>query len=266
MSSSSSGCARSSSRDSKWHLGRVNDFAASFIASRRRPQWWLVALIVLAHLLAFYGLIRVFAPDAVLAVERSALSTITVTITAPPQPPPPTAEPKPDEGAAGAPGKLAVPTPVTAPAPLIPLRLDLPLPPASSTGTASSSGAQESGAGPGALGSGEGTGSGRGGGGQGGMAVTKPVQIAGDINSAADFPVPPGGRAARFGSQVVVYMTVGIDGRATGCYVKTPSGDPEADAIVCRLAERRFRFRPATDSQGNSVPSTYGWQQKWFAR
>jgi periplasmic protein TonB len=45
-----------------------------------------------------------------------------------------------------------------------------------------------------------------------------------------------------------------------------PSPDPEADAIVCRLAEQRFRFRPATDAAGNPVPATYGWRQEWFAR
>ena len=105
-----------------------------------------------------------------------------------------------------------------------------------------------------------------GGGGQGGVAVTKPVKIAGDINSASDFPVPPGGRQARFGTSVTVYMTVGTDGRASNCRVVRPSPDREADAIVCRLAEQRFRFRPATDSRGNPVPATYGWRQEWFAR
>ena len=112
-----------------------------------------------------------------------------------------------------------------------------------------------------------GTGSGRGGGGQGGgVAVTKPVKISGDINSASDFPAPPGGRATRFGSQVIVYMTVGTDGRASNCRVTKPSGDPRADDTVCRLAIERFRFRPATDSNGEPVAATYGWQQQWFAR
>lgn len=232
--------------------------------SRRRPRWWLIVVVVLGHVLAFYGLIRVFAPNAMKSVERSVLSTFNVTITAPP--PPPAAEPKPDEGAAGEQGRKAVPRPVTAPKPKIPVRQDAPVPTASSTGTASSSGAKDSGAGTGAAGSGLGTGSGRGGGGQGGIAVTKPVKVAGDINSAADFPVPPGGRQARFGTSVTVYMTVGTDGRARDCRVVKPSPDREADAIVCRLAEQRFRFRPATDSQGNPVEATYGWRQQWFQR
>ena len=239
--------------------------ATRFTETRLRPRWWLIALIVLAHVLAFYGLVRVFAPDAVRSVERSVMSTFNVTITSPP-PPPPQAEARPDEGAAGDPGKQAVPKPVTAPTPRIPITSPIPVPRASSTGAANSSGAQDSGGGTGAAGSGEGTGSGRAGGGQGGIAATKPVKIAGDINSAADFPVPPGGRQARFGTSVTVYMTVGTDGRASNCRVVRPSPDPEADAIVCRLAEQRFRFRPATDSDGNPVTATYGWRQEWFQR
>lgn len=239
--------------------------ATRFTETRRRPRWWLVALIVVAHVLAFYGLVRVFAPDAVRSVERSVMSTFNVTITAPP-PPPPQAEARPDEGAAGDPGRQAVPKPITAPTPRIPVTSPIPVPRASSTGAANSSGAQDSGAGTGAAGSGEGTGSGRAGGGQGGIAATKPIKIAGDINSAADFPVPPGGRQARFGTSVTVYMTVGTDGRASNCRVVRPSPDAEADAIVCRLAEQRFRFRPATDSEGNPVSATYGWRQEWFQR
>lgn len=239
--------------------------ADSFVETRRRPRWWLIALVMLGHLAAFYGLIRVFAPGAVASIERSVLSTFNVTVTAPPPPPPPAAQPVPDEGAAGEEGRKAVPKPVTAPTPKITTR-PTPVPRASSTGAASTSGASASGDGTGASGSGEGTGSGRGGGGQGGIAVSKPVKIAGDINSAADFPVPPGGRQARFGTSVTVFMTVTAEGRATDCRVVRPSPDREADAIVCRLAEQRFRFRPATDAEGRPVAASYGWRQEWFQR
>ena len=240
--------------------------ASNFIETRRRPRWWVIALVVVAHAFAFYGLIRAFAPDTVRSMEREVLSTFNVTITAPPPPPPPAAEPKPDEGAAGAPGKQAIPKPVTAPIPKIIIKRDAPIPRASSTGDASTAGAKDAGAGTGAAGAGDNTGSGRGGGGQGGIAVTKPVKTAGEINSASDFPVPPGGRQARFGTSVTVYMTVGTDGRASGCRVARSSPDAAADAIVCRLAEQRFRFRPATDGQGNPVAASYGWRQEWFQR
>lgn len=236
----------------------------SYTQSRRGPRWWVIALVVLGHLLAFYGLVRAFAPDAVASVEREVLSTFNVTISAPP-PPRPEAENIPDEGEAGEAGRQTVPKPVTAPTATIAAK-PTPLPRASSTGSASVSGAKDTGAGTGASGSGEGTGSGRGGGGQGGVAVTKPVKIAGDINSASDFPVPPGGRQARFGTSVTVYMTVNADGRASGCRVVRPSPDPEADAIVCRLAEQRFLFRPARDGEGKPVAATYGWRQEWFQR
>lgn len=237
---------------------------ARFTDQRRRPRWWVIALVVLGHLAAFYGLLRVFAPNAVASVERSVLSTFTVTVTAPP-PPPPEAEPVSDEGAAGEQGKKAVPKPVTAPSPKITAK-PTPVPRASSTGGASTSGAKDSGEGTGASGNGEGTGSGRGGGGQGGVAVTRAIKTSGDINSASDFPVPPGGRQARFGTSVTVYMIVTPEGRATNCRVVKPSPDAQADGIVCRLAEQRFRFRPATDSNGNPVSATYGWRQEWFQR
>lgn len=246
----------------------VRSAQTSFLDTRRGPRWWVIALVALAHVAAFYGLVRAFAPETLAAVEREALATFNVTITAPPPPPPPPEPPPvPDEGAAGDPGRKAVPKAVTAPIPRLPIAPPSPVPRASSTGVATTSGATDSGAGTGAAGAGLGTGSGRGGSGQGGLVpVTKPVKISGDINSASDFPVPPGGRQARFGTSVTVVMTVGPDGRASNCRVVRPSPDREADAIVCRLAEQRFRFRPATDRYGEPVAASYGWRQEWFQR
>lgn len=233
-----------------------------FTDSRRRPRWWLVALIVVGHLLVFYGLIRAFARDAVRSVEDTVLSAITVTITAPPTPP--EAEAKPDEGAAGAPGKQAVPKPVTAPTPRVPVRSPIPVPRASSTGAANSSGAQDSGAGTGASGSGDGTGSSRGGGGQGGGAVTKVSVRSGSIDEARDFPIPEGGRGVRAGSSVTVAFTVGLDGRASDCSVIRPGPDPETNALLCPLVVERIRFNPARNAQGEPVAARYGWKQDFF--
>lgn len=221
-------------------------------------------LIVVLHVLAVYGLARALAPDLTASVERSVLSTFTVMEPPPPAPkPPPQAESKPDEGAQGNPGRKAVARNVAVPEPEIPLAKPSPAPRATSTGTANSAGAAQNGTGTGAAGQGSGTGSGRGGSGAGGIAASKPVKIAGDINSARDFPTPAGGRQIRWGQSVTVYMTVGTDGRARNCRVAKPSIDPVADQIVCQLAEQRFRFRPARDSQGNPVEASYGWQQRW---
>jgi protein TonB len=60
-------------------------------------------------------------------------------------------------------------------------------------------------------------------------------------------------------------LTVGTDGRVRSCRIHKPSPDAEADAITCRLARERFRFRPATDRAGNPIESEFGWQQRWFA-
>lgn len=234
---------------------------------RERPRWWVIALVALAHVAAIYGLARIFAPTAVSDVQRSVLASFNVSVPPPPPPPPPppSPQPVPDEGAAGAPGRKAVPKAVTQPPVRRAIASPSPAPRVSSTGAANTSGASNAGAGSGAAGSGLGTGSGRGGGGPGGLAIaTKPMKIAGDINSASDFPVPPGGRQARFGTSVTVALRVGIDGRASDCRIVGPSGDAEADQIVCRLAVQRFRFRPALDSAGNPVPASYGWRQRWF--
>lgn len=231
--------------------------------ARRKTRWWLVVLIVLLHLAALYGLARALAPDFTQSVEKSVVSAFTVTVTTPPDPPPEENIPEPDEGAAGAPGKEAVPEPVTAPTSPIESR-PTPKPRASSTGTAKTSGARDAGEGTGAAGTGEGTGSGNRGGGQGGVAITKPVHISGGIDNARDYPTPPGGREARRGTEVIVKVTVGTDGRARDCSVYRASPDPEADAITCQLVEQRLRFRPATDGRGNPVPAPFYWRQRWF--
>ena len=227
-----------------------------YSGSLRRPRWWLVVLIVLLHIAALYGLARALAPDITASVEQTVVEAFTVTITAPPDPPPPENQPEPDEGAQGDPGREAVPQPVTAPT--SPLESNpTPRPQASSTGTANRSGARDAGEGTGAAGSGLGTGSGNRGGGQGGVAVSKPVHISGAINNARDYPIPPGGRDARRGTEVIVKVTVGVDGRARNCSIYRPSPDPEADRITCRLVEDRLRFRPAMDASGNPVPAPF---------
>lgn len=204
------------------------------------------------------------APDMTAAVERSVVSAFTVTVTTADEPVPPENTPQPDEGAQGEAGERAVPKPVTAPTPRVPVKEDTPIPRASSTGSANTSGARDSGDGTGAAGSGFGTGSGRDGGGMGGVAVSKPVHIAGEINSARDYPIPEGGRSARRGSEVIVRMIVGVDGRARNCTVYRPSPFPEADQITCRLVEERLRFRPAQDARGNPVAAPFFWRQRWF--
>lgn len=237
---------------------------SGFRRRRRRPSVPLLAGIVLLHVAGLYGLASAFAPDFTASVEDRVVSAFTVTVTVPPDPPPPENQAEPDEGAQGDPGRDAVPQPVTQPTPPRNLREEPSRPRASSTGTATRSGAAEAGAGTGAAGSGLGTGSGNRGGGQGGVAVSKPVHISGSIDNARDFPVPEGGRSARQGTEVIVRVMVGTDGRARDCSIYRPSPDPEADRLTCQLVEARLGFRPAMDNAGNPVAAPFYWRQRWF--
>lgn len=241
--------------------------AAKFTERKHRPKWGTLLLVGLLHVAVLAGLVRAFAPDFTRSVVEEAASLVTVTVYTPPPPEAePSPDPRPDEGAAGEEGERATPREVTAPP--VPRPVTVPAPRVRSTGTANTSGAREQGQGSGAGGEGEGTGSGRSGSGTGGIPATPPVKIAGDIDDddIDDFPVPPGGRESRIGQSVIVAMTVGTDGRATNCRIAKPSNDPVADRLVCQLAVQRFRFRPATDANGNPVPATYGWRQDFFRR
>jgi protein TonB len=236
-----------------------------FSQRRKRISLPLLALIILLHIAAIYGLARALVPEFTGSVERGVVSAFTVIITTPPEPQQPEMPDQAAEGAAGDPSRNAVAQPVTAPTSRMTLREDFPKPQASSTGTALESGAAEAGDGTGAAGSGEGTGSGNQGSGRGsGFAATKPVHISGSIDNARDYPVPEGGRQSRRGSEVIVRVTVGTDGRARNCSVYRASPDPEADRLTCQLVEQRLGFRPAVDSNGNPVAATFYWRQRWF--
>ena len=229
-------------------------------ASRRRPRWGTLLLVVLLHLAALAALVQVFAPRFTTSVVERAASLITVTVTTPPDPPP-TAAAERDAGAAGAEAPEAVAREVASPE--APLPRPSPAPRAASTGNENLAGAGEQGAGTGAGGTGSGPGGGGAGDGRGSGA--RPLElISGRIDDARDYPTPPGGRRIRRGHDVVIELTVGTDGRVSACRVTDPSPDPEADAITCRLATERFVFRPRLNAAGEPVVGTYRWRQRWF--
>lgn len=246
---------------------RVASFGLMTEADLSAPRPVRVGAFVavgLLHVAAAVLLVRAFAPGFTAEVAKHVVSSFTVTVTAPEPTPSPapsagTAQPA---GAAGAAGLKAKPKPVAAPVPKVALARPA-VPPVASTGAADRAGASI-GAGTGAGGAGSGTGSGGSGSGTGGGGGTRPVKIAGDINSARDYPIAS--RDLRLDDHVVIWLTVGTDGRPTACKVARASRDAAADAITCRLALERFRFRPALDANGAPVVATYGWQQRWFLK
>jgi protein TonB len=231
-----------------------------YASGQRRVRWLLVIALVLAHGAALYGLAKMLVPDMTAAATGQVIAAFSI---AEPAPPPPDRTES-DEGRQGAPGRMATSKPVAAPAPRVPIRREPPAPRAAATGIDTLAGAAEAGEGMGAAGSGEGNGSGTGGRGTGAGGPSKPVLLSGSIDNARDFPVPPGGRAARRGTQVIVRVTVDTDGRARQCAVYRPSPDAEANRITCQLVEARLRFRPATDAAGRPVPAPFYWRQQWF--
>lgn len=227
---------------------------------RRRPKWGTLALVVLLHLLAIIGLARAFAPNFTARMVEQAASVLTVTITTPSEEPLP-ASPEPDEGAAAPEGREAKPREISAPVARLLVRPSA-VPPVSSTGSENRSGARDEGEGSGAGGEGAGTGSGHSGSGQGNGGARRLEKIAGDINSARDYPKKS--RELRIGHSVTIQLTIGTDGLVKDCIIVEPSPDAQADAITCRLARERFRFNPALDAQGNPVAGQYRWRQRWF--
>jgi len=223
----------------------------------RRTKALALVTVALRHLAAIAVLVRAFGVDAVVSAVRS-VTAFAIPLPPPPPPPPPP-EPRKIEPAAAAPAApKARPKEIVAPKPKIVIpRQAPPAPPVAGSGTAAQSGASSAGTGSGAGGTGAGSG-------DGGAAFVaqKAVKITGDIVSARDYPRES--REAREGASVVLALTVGTDGRVKKCAVVRASPDPVADAITCRLATKRFRFRPALDQNGRTIESTFGWRQSWF--
>lgn len=167
------------------------------------------------------------------------------------------------EGAAAPPARRATPTEVVAPSPpVVPIENPVIAAPVAAIGPDPSAGAAPvDGPGTGAGGAGTGLGSGAGGTGTGAGGGRRSEWRKGRIK---DSDYPDAASRARIGGTVVVEFEVGIDGRARRCQIASSSGNADLDSTTCRLIEKRFRFRPATDAQGRPVPEMVGWRQEWW--
>ncbi len=58
-------------------------------------------------------------------------------------------------------------------------------------------------------------------------------------------------------------VTVGPDGRVTSCSVTRSSGHPGLDSATCKNIQRRARFDPALDGDGNPTSGTWGSSVRW---
>lgn len=89
------------------------------------------------------------------------------------------------------------------------------------------------------------------------FAVSRPVLPVvprGMLVTQDDYPAAA--LRERRGGRVVVKYTVNTSGKAESCFVLESSGSDDLDTTTCRLIERRGRFTPATDAQGNKITSS----------
>ncbi|WP_114228861.1 MULTISPECIES: TonB family protein [Sphingomonas] len=60
-----------------------------------------------------------------------------------------------------------------------------------------------------------------------------------------------------------VALTIGTDGRVSGCSVTSSSGSASLDSAACRIIRARARFTPAKDQNGNSIEGSYSQRISW---
>ena len=91
-------------------------------------------------------------------------------------------------------------------------------------------------------------------------APPTPPRLRSGTISNDDYPAS----AIRAGAQGTTRMTLQIsaEGRVTGCSVSGSSGNSSLDSTACSLAQRRYRFTPATRN-GQPVATTYSQSVRW---
>jgi len=197
-----------------------------------------------------------------------ALKAFTIAPALPPPPPEPLVQPRPSshkpDGAASPANLRAKPTELVAPPVVVPVPQTIAAAPKAGPGAAASAGASDvPGPGTGAGGQGNGTGSGDDGSGDGDGDYSPPRLVKGRINNG-DYPVAVSDTPAP--RPLLTRLSIDAAGKVTHCAVTQSSGDPDYDALTCRLVEQRFRFKPARDPHGRPVPSFAEGEHEWVGR
>jgi protein TonB len=81
---------------------------------------------------------------------------------------------------------------------------------------------------------------------------------SGDVRSlfsADDYPASA--QAANAEGTAQAQLTIGPDGRVTGCNLIRSTGNSALDGATCNILRRRAKFVPARDSNGTPTSDTY---------
>ncbi len=84
------------------------------------------------------------------------------------------------------------------------------------------------------------------------QGVAQPARPMADLTryiSREDYPAAA--LSARQQGTTAVRLTIGPDGRVTGCAVTASAGSAHLDSATCRLLRSHARFSPARDAAGN---------------
>jgi protein TonB len=201
-----------------------------------KRTWYAIIFVALLHVLLGYALISGLAIKAV-KVITGPLETVNIEEQAPPPdeppPPPPKLEdippyvPPPDvqiETSAPPPPTISTQSAVPQPQPTVAPPAPPAPPPAAVPGT-------------------------------------PPVAIARTFAVSED-DYPDASRRAGEEGVTGVRVTVGTDGRVSACSVTRSSGFSRLDERACQIAQRRWRFKPATEN-GQPVEATISRNYRW---
>lgn len=93
---------------------------------------------------------------------------------------------------------------------------------------------------------------------------SRPLSPRGDAGSwVTNDDYPPSAIREEAQGTTGVSLSVGADGRVTGCSVTASSGNAALDQAACRNIQRRARFNAALDRDGNPTSSTYTRRVRW---
>jgi protein TonB len=87
--------------------------------------------------------------------------------------------------------------------------------------------------------------------------VQSATSAKGDLRSlfsADDYPASAQSAGAEGTTRAS--LTIGPDGRVTGCNIIQSSGNGALDSATCNILRRRAKFIPARDSNGNATSDT----------
>lgn len=96
------------------------------------------------------------------------------------------------------------------------------------------------------------------------VRTVPPQSVSGSLqNLIRETDYPPSALDREEQGLVVVSLSVGTNGRVTGCSISSSSGSKSLDSTTCRVLTSRAKFSPAKDNMGNPTTGTHSARIRW---